>query len=79
LSTSFAERLSDKIESAVNAGTGRNAVSVEAVEAMAGDIGHHRVRLFSDHGERFIAFMFSADESELTISAEDYADHGDPQ
>jgi hypothetical protein len=83
LSTSFAEKLSDKIESAVN-DTGRNAVSVEAVEAMAGDIGHHHVRLFSDHGKRFIAFMFSADESELVISAEDYITgptgfRGDPQ
>jgi hypothetical protein len=67
----FAEKLSDKIEDAVNAGTGRNMVSVEAVEAMAADIGHHRVRLFADKGERFITFSFSADESELTISAEE--------
>jgi len=65
----FAERLSLAIEDAVNAGQGRNAVPVEAVEAMAADIGNHKVRLFADHGERMLAFMFTADESELVISA----------
>lgn len=67
--TSFAQRLADLIDDAVNAGTGRNPVPVDQVKAMAETIGYHTVHPFNSNGEPFLTISFPGDESELTISA----------